>query len=879
MLAMDTPSSIDQEIDTLSDGIGSSMPGSGTGTGNVPMAVKSTLDIVRQRFKEDEIVHYIFEAYQIQGQEYLDRLLALVSSESGGTYAIIAFSYLRTPLTTANELIINKVFALNESFQLRQGDGKGSITTMQFDLSTAEDRPIKYYYYPLKSQEYEEFVAKVISCKNSMYKCDPEAVLNFSWLNDYRQIGEVKQELKKREAEYIVYKDIIIYCATWNVNNKPCCDSNSPLRSWLACSEKSPDIYAIGIQELDTPTKAMLNSTQMQATVEQWTQKMVESLYPGVEYEVLRSVRLVGIMLIVIVRKQLRQHILRCQLNSVARGVLNTLGNKGGVAISLQLHEGNICFVNSHLAAHMGYVDERNKDYNAIVEGMRFDDRRTISDHDHIFWLGDLNYRIQEPPGQQRPGPLTDAQTYELLLQYDQLGQEMRKGRCFDGYTEGEIKFRPTYKYDPGTDNYDSSEKQRAPAYCDRVLWKGTRIEQLAYDSIMEIRQSDHKPVYAIFRAKIKKRDEIKYKKVQEEVLKAVDKRENDNQPQITVETVSIDFGRVRFNEPSMQDFNVYNNCPLPVDFRFKEKDMHDICEKYLQVDPRQDSLMIDSARSIRIKLLVDVRTVGNLLKKIRTSDNFDILILHVENGRDIFITVTGDYQPSCFGLSMETMCRTNRPLSEYTQEQIKHLMRDESPEYQVTMPREFFLLIDYLHRQGSNLEGCFNAHDSRYSLGGHFNAVRDWLDTWSNEEFPGNVQTAAQALMLLLELPEQSLLEPFVEDLLASSSKSKAMDYIALLSAPKRNVFMHLCMFLREGILCQYYDLQQVALIFGRILLRGSSSSSRMDYNSRCIQFMRFFIDSDISDSALGNGHASGSGNIQAKSSTSATFSSSQSR
>jgi len=165
--------------------------------------------------------------------------------------------------------------------------------------------------------------------------------------------------------------------------------------------------------------------------------------------------------------------------------------------------------------------------------------------------MGDLNYRIQEPPGQQRPGPLSDAQTYELLLQYDQLRQEMRRGKCFEGYTEGEIKFRPTYKYDPGTDNYDSSEKQRAPAYCDRVLWKGTRIEQLAYNSIMEIRQSDHKPVYAVFRVKIKTRDEVKYKRVQEEVLKAVDKRENDNQPQINVEKTVIDFGTVRFNEPT----------------------------------------------------------------------------------------------------------------------------------------------------------------------------------------------------------------------------------------------------------------------------------------------------------------------------------------
>ncbi|BFG01106.1 type II inositol 1-4-5-trisphosphate 5-phosphatase [Drosophila madeirensis] len=822
--------------------------------------VKSSLEIVRERFKEDEIILYLFEAYQIKGPEDANRLLALVSSESGGTFAIISFSFVRTPLTSVNELIINKVFAIDESFQLRQ-ECKGSITAYQFDLSTAEDGPIKYYFYPSESASYDEFVAKVISCKSSMAQSDPETVLNFRWLNDYRQIGEVKQELKKRESEYIVYKDIIIYCATWNVNNKPCCDNADALRSWLGCSERAPDIYAIGLQELDTPAKAMLNSTQVQASVAQWNERMVQSVHPDVEYEILQYHRLVGIMLTVIVRKQLRQHILHCRFKSVARGVLNTLGNKGGVAISLQLNEGYICFVNSHLAAHMGYVEERNQDYNAIVDGLRFDDGRTISDHDHIFWLGDLNYRIQEPPGQQRPGPLTDAQTYELLLQYDQLRQEMRKGKCFEGYTEGEIKFRPTYKYDPGTDNYDSSEKQRAPAYCDRVLWKGTRIEQLAYNSIMDIRQSDHKPVYAVFRVKIKTRDEIRYKRVQEEVLKAVDKRENDNQPQISVEKTVIDFGRVRFNEPCMRDFNVYNSCPLPVDFSFKEKDIHDICEKWLQVDPRKDSLMIDSARSIRIKMLADVHTIRGLLKKIRSSDNFDILILHVENGRDIFITVTGDYQPSCFGLSMETMCRTDRPLSEYSQEQIKHLMNDNSQEYCVTMPREFFLLIDYLHKQGSKLEGGFHTFESRKSLNTHFNVVRDWLDTWCDEEFPGTPQSAAQALLLLLDLPDQPLLEPFVEDLLASTSKSKAMDYIALLSPPKRNVFMHLCMFLREGIECQYYNLDQVAVTFGRILLRSSECKAWPDYKIRCSQFMRLFIESDGADVLVNRNEGAGAG------------------
>ena len=37
-----------------------------------------------------------------------------------------------------------------------------------------------------------------------------------------------------------------------------------------------------------------------------------------------------------------------------------------------------------------------------------------------------------------------------------QLHEERARGNVFNGFSEGEITFRPTYKFDPGTDNWDS---------------------------------------------------------------------------------------------------------------------------------------------------------------------------------------------------------------------------------------------------------------------------------------------------------------------------------------------------------------------------------------------------------------------------------------
>ena len=73
-------------------------------------------------------------------------------------------------------------------------------------------------------------------------------------------------------------------------------------------------------------------------------------------------------------------------------------------------------------------------------------------------------------------------------------------------FEELPITFAPTYKYDVGTDNYDSSEKKRSPAWCDRLLYRGARIQQLEYRR-HEVRVSDHRPVSGRFIFKVKRID------------------------------------------------------------------------------------------------------------------------------------------------------------------------------------------------------------------------------------------------------------------------------------------------------------------------------------------------------------------------------------
>lgn len=72
-----------------------------------------------------------------------------------------------------------------------------------------------------------------------------------------------------------------------------------------------------------------------------------------------------------------------------------------------------------------------------------------------VYWLGDLNYRITELDP-KIVKDMVDKANYKPILEYDQLRQQHKIQAVFAGYQEGEITFRPTYKYDPGSDEWDS---------------------------------------------------------------------------------------------------------------------------------------------------------------------------------------------------------------------------------------------------------------------------------------------------------------------------------------------------------------------------------------------------------------------------------------
>ncbi|EAW11782.1 SacI domain and endonuclease/exonuclease/phosphatase family protein [Aspergillus clavatus NRRL 1] len=319
----------------------------------------------------------------------------------------------------------------------------------------------------------------------------------------------ISEELDRRAPEYTTVEQVKIWAGTFNVNGRHL-DPDTDLSSWLfpAADEQKedqaiqdPTIFAVGFQEIVSLSPQQIMSTDP-TTRKVWEVAVRNCLNKHAartgtsNYILLRSGQLVGAAIMIFVREDILKEVKNVEGSVKKTGLSGISGNKGGCAIRFEYSNTRICFVTAHFAAGFANYEERNRDYETIGRGLRFQRNKSIDDHDTIVWLGDFNYRIGL--GNHEVRKLATQRNYQRLYENDQLNLQMMAGNVFQFYTEGAIVFPPTYKYDIGRDDFDSSEKARIPAWCDRILWKGSNLRQLHYSSA-HLQFSDHRPVWAVF--------------------------------------------------------------------------------------------------------------------------------------------------------------------------------------------------------------------------------------------------------------------------------------------------------------------------------------------------------------------------------------------
>ncbi len=239
-----------------------------------------------------------------------------------------------------------------------------------------------------------------------------------------------------------------------------------------------------------------------------WAQELTKVLDRGgsERFTLLKYQQLVGVCLYVFVRPELAPRIKDMAYDSIKTGLGGAAGNKGAVAVRFSYLGSSLAFVCSHFAAGQNNISDRNADFDEAAKKLKFSKGGPLMGHDYVFWCGDFNYRINM--GREDVKRLVAEQNWPALLAADQLRLEHDAGRVFGGFVEATVDFAPTYKYDMFSDEYDTSEKQRVPAWTDRVLWRkrdglkeglaGCKDVSCRYYGRSELKQSDHRPVLAV---------------------------------------------------------------------------------------------------------------------------------------------------------------------------------------------------------------------------------------------------------------------------------------------------------------------------------------------------------------------------------------------
>ncbi|XP_014508939.1 type I inositol polyphosphate 5-phosphatase 12 isoform X2 [Vigna radiata var. radiata] len=366
----------------------------------------------------------------------------------------------------------------------------------------------------------------------------------------------IRSELAAKELIYTRRHNVRILIGTWNVGQGRA--SQDSLSSWLGSIASDVGIVVVGLQEVEMGAGFLAMSAAKEtvglegsAMGQWWLDTIGKALEEGKAFERMGSRQLAGLLVSLWVRKNLRTHVGDIDAGAVPCGFGRAIGNKGGVGLRIRVYDRIMCFVNCHLAAHLEAVNRRNADFDHIYRNMVFtrssnllntaaagvstavhvlrgsnttggsseEPKPDLSEADMVVFFGDFNYRLFGI-SYDEARDFVSQRCFDWLREKDQLRAEMKAGKVFQGMREALIKFPPTYKFErhqPGLGGYDSGEKKRIPAWCDRIIYRDTRAAPvsecnldcpvvasiLQYDACMDVTDSDHKPVRCKFNVKI----------------------------------------------------------------------------------------------------------------------------------------------------------------------------------------------------------------------------------------------------------------------------------------------------------------------------------------------------------------------------------------
>ena len=367
-------------------------------------------------------------------------------------------------------------------------------------------------------------------------------------------------------------------------------------------------------------------------------------------------------------------------------------------------------------------------------------------------------------------------------------------------------------------------------------------------------------------------------KKIYEDLMKRMDKLENEWLPQVELDALELDFSVVKFLEPKLLPIGITNTGQIPVQYGFvnKPNDTH-FCKPWLKIKNFSDIIMPKEKAVVEVSCEVTPATAA-LFNSGRDQLD-DILVLHLENGKDIFVTVKGRYQPSCFGASVDALVRMTLPIADYTLHQIQELEKTSSSARDEVdgggghttwlthpsatfgqaydIPKELWVLVDHLYRYGKEQKHLFQ---SKAADPAHVRRIRETLDGEIPERLPvDDIHAVTESLLLFLEaLPDSVIPFGYHQRCLEHSAHAaEAARIVQTLPLFHLNVFQYLMAFL--NYLLRYsaangLDRNLLATVFGESILRSRGARGgrpllpKSQRTKKQVQFLLHFLEDDCS-------------------------------
>ena len=256
------------------------------------------------------------------------------------------------------------------------------------------------------------------------------------------------------------------------------------------------------------------------------------------------------------------------------------------------------------------------------------------------------------------------------------------------------------FDYDPEIDGAaDDYEENIDNATNPEVVVTKTGFEDKLhldyYTSHQRVLSSDHKPLDAVFTLTYDAVDPELKAKVHQEVVRELDKAENEGRPGVTVVVdhqhdhdgipdndshsptfEGVNFGHVKYDHVKTRNVTIANTGRVPATVGFVDRSVDQgqpggVSPPWLHIRFDRESAnqnrnlgalqvyTIEPGDAINVELTVhitemeQVRKLNEGLEKLE-----DILVLRIHNGRDYFLPLRGNWLQSAFGRSLEKLTR-----------------------------------------------------------------------------------------------------------------------------------------------------------------------------------------------------------------------------